>query len=82
MDLFLLLYRTCATIATCGQMMFTREAHVFNRAILKCKVRCHFPKPREVKRIKVHGWDARMATEGGRRVLMRRILKGRYVLSH
>ncbi|KAM7342022.1 mitochondrial ribosomal protein L34 [Cochliomyia hominivorax] len=77
-----ILQKTCSSLATYGQIMFTREAHIFNRAVLKCKVRCHFPKPREVKRIKVHGWDARMATEGGRRVLMRRILKGRYDLSH
>lgn len=74
--------RTCTTITTCGQLMFTRAAHPFNRAVLKPKVRCHFPKPREVKRINVHGWNTRMATEGGRRVLMRRILKGRYALSH
>ncbi|KAL9915631.1 39S ribosomal protein L34, mitochondrial [Glossina fuscipes] len=59
-----------------------REAHVFNRAILKPKVRCHFPKPREVKRINVHGWDKRMSTPEGRRVLMRRILKGRHNISH
>ncbi|XP_012161332.1 39S ribosomal protein L34, mitochondrial [Ceratitis capitata] len=59
-----------------------RNAHVFNRAILKPKVRCHFPKPREVKRINVHGWESRMSTPEGRRVLMRRILKGRHVLSH
>ncbi|XP_067633093.1 large ribosomal subunit protein bL34m [Eurosta solidaginis] len=64
------------------QLTLNRDAHVFNRAILKCKVRCHFPKPREVKRINVHGWDARMSTAEGRRVLMRRILKGRHVLSH
>ncbi|XP_023299369.2 39S ribosomal protein L34, mitochondrial [Lucilia cuprina] len=77
-----ILHKTCAALSNYGQMMFTREAHVFNRAVLKCKVRCHFPKPREVKRIKVHGWEARMSTEGGRRVLMRRILKGRYDLAH
>lgn len=69
-------------IQQCGQLMFAREAHAFDRGILKTKVRCHFPKPREVKRIKVHGWNARMSTPGGRRVLMRRILKGCYTLSH
>jgi len=62
--------------------MFSREAHVFNRAILKTKVRCHFPKPKEVKRVNVHGWEKRMSTPEGRRVLMRRILKGRHALSH
>ncbi|XP_061391158.1 large ribosomal subunit protein bL34m [Musca vetustissima] len=74
-----ILRRACNSV---GQMMITREAHAFNRDVLKTKVRCHFPKPREVKRINVHGWDVRMATEGGRRTLMRRILKGRYVLAH
>ncbi|XP_017467787.1 PREDICTED: 39S ribosomal protein L34, mitochondrial [Rhagoletis zephyria] len=64
------------------QSVIGREAHVFNRAILKSKVRCHFPKPREVKRINVHGWHQRMSTPEGRRVLMRRILKGRHILSH
>uniref|UniRef100_T1H6D9 Large ribosomal subunit protein bL34m n=1 Tax=Megaselia scalaris TaxID=36166 RepID=T1H6D9_MEGSC len=49
----------------------------FNRAILKNKVRTHFPKPREIKRINVHGWETRMSTVEGRRTLMRRILKGR-----
>ncbi|XP_053669812.1 39S ribosomal protein L34, mitochondrial [Anopheles nili] len=45
-------------------------------------IRNHFPRARETKRIRVHGWLKRMATPGGRRVLMRRILKGRHVLSH
>lgn len=63
-------------------LMLVREAHVFNRAILKPKVRCHFPKPRETKRINVHGWKTRMSTWGGRRVIMNRILKGRHCLSH
>ncbi|XP_011207245.1 39S ribosomal protein L34, mitochondrial [Bactrocera dorsalis] len=65
-----------------AQTIVSRDAHVFNRTILKTKLRCHFPKPREVKRINVHGWDKRMSTPEGRRVLMRRILKGRHVLSH
>lgn len=41
-----------------------------------------FPKPREVKRVTKFGWFARMKTPGGRAILMRRILKGRHVLSH
>lgn len=45
-------------------------------------VRCHFPRPNEIKRIKRHGWKTRLSTKDGRRILMRRILKNRYVLSH
>ncbi|ODN03549.1 39S ribosomal protein L34, mitochondrial [Orchesella cincta] len=41
-----------------------------------------FPRPRENKRINVCGFKKRMATPSGRRVLMRRILKGRHSLSH
>ena len=46
------------------------------------KVRCHFPRANEAKRVKTHGWNVRMSTEGGRKVLMNRILKGRHVLAH
>ncbi|KAH8314506.1 hypothetical protein KR059_010964 [Drosophila kikkawai] len=74
--------RTCLAVGNTAQTLLVREKHAFNRALLKPKVRCHFPKPKEVKRINVHGWDTRMSTPEGRRVLMRRILKGRHDLSH
>ena len=45
-------------------------------------VRCHFPRPDEVKRITRHGWKHRLSTKKGRKILMRRILKNRHVLSH
>uniref|UniRef100_A0A182N4T6 Large ribosomal subunit protein bL34m n=1 Tax=Anopheles dirus TaxID=7168 RepID=A0A182N4T6_9DIPT len=45
-------------------------------------IRNQFPRARETKRVRVHGWWKRLATLGGRRVLMRKILKGRHVLSH
>ncbi|XP_017838612.1 39S ribosomal protein L34, mitochondrial [Drosophila busckii] len=77
-----LIQRTCAAALNTAQTMCVRQKHAFNRDVLKTKVRCNFPKPREVKRINVHGWDTRMATPEGRRVLMRRILKGRYDVSH
>ncbi|XP_035902332.1 39S ribosomal protein L34, mitochondrial [Anopheles stephensi] len=45
-------------------------------------IRNQFPRARETKRVRVHGWWKRMSTAAGRRVLMRKILKGRHVLSH
>ncbi|XP_049836861.1 uncharacterized protein LOC126281725 [Schistocerca gregaria] len=49
---------------------------------IRCKVRNNFPRPKETKRIKIHGWRTRMSTLEGRKILMRRILKGKHVLSH
>lgn len=46
------------------------------------KTRNRFPRPSEVKRIRVHGWETRLSSASGRRIIMRRILKGRHVLSH
>ncbi|XP_037946055.1 39S ribosomal protein L34, mitochondrial-like [Teleopsis dalmanni] len=77
-----LLQRVSASAISTAQLLFTREAHVFNRAVIKAKVRTHFPKPREVKRINVHGWEQRMSTPGGRKIIMRRILLGKHCLSH
>jgi len=51
-------------------------------SFVRNKMRYHFPHPNETKRIKKHGWNARMATLGGRKIIMRRILKGKHVLSH
>lgn len=45
-------------------------------------IRCYFPRPSERKRIKRHGFWKRMSTRNGQIILMRRILKGRYVISH
>ncbi|XP_055642334.1 39S ribosomal protein L34, mitochondrial [Toxorhynchites rutilus septentrionalis] len=45
-------------------------------------IRNQFPRARETKRVRVHGWWKRMSTPEGRRTLMRRILRGRHVLSH
>lgn len=49
---------------------------------VRTNIRNHFPKPREVKRIGLHGYEKRIASRGGRLILMRRILRGRHVLSH
>lgn len=49
---------------------------------VRTNIRNHFPKPRETKRVLVHGWHKRMSTKGGRLIIMRRILKGKMVLSH
>lgn len=53
-----------------------------NLLSIRTNVRNHFPRPSEKKRVKKHGWKTRMSTLAGRRILMRRILKGRHVLSH
>ncbi|XP_043210169.1 39S ribosomal protein L34, mitochondrial-like isoform X2 [Amphibalanus amphitrite] len=49
---------------------------------LRTAMRVHFPRPREVKRLRTHGWKTRLQTPAGRRIIMRRLLKGRHVLSH
>ncbi|XP_018399199.1 PREDICTED: 39S ribosomal protein L34, mitochondrial [Cyphomyrmex costatus] len=46
------------------------------------RMRYHFPHANERKRIKKHGWLTRMSTPNGRKILQRRILKGKHVLSH
>ncbi|KAG7196351.1 hypothetical protein KM043_001331 [Ampulex compressa] len=48
----------------------------------RTKMRYHFPHPNERKRVKKFGWFARMATLSGRKIIMRRILKGKHVLTH
>lgn len=49
---------------------------------IRTNVRDHFPRPNEAKRIVKHGYHKRMSTANGRRIIMRRILRGRFVLSH
>ncbi|XP_031621172.1 39S ribosomal protein L34, mitochondrial [Contarinia nasturtii] len=49
---------------------------------VRTNIRNHFPKPRENKRLMLHGFHQRMKTRGGRLIIMRRILKGKHVLSH
>ncbi|KAL0124365.1 hypothetical protein PUN28_006294 [Cardiocondyla obscurior] len=54
----------------------------WNLIFTRNRMRYHFPHPNERKRIKKHGWLARLATPSGRKILQRRILKGKHVLSH
>ncbi|XP_044260324.1 39S ribosomal protein L34, mitochondrial [Tribolium madens] len=51
-------------------------------ASIRTIIRYHFPRPNERRRIVRHGWKKRMSTPAGRRILMNRILKGRWVYSH
>lgn len=44
--------------------------------------RDYMPRANEQKRLVTHGWLVRMMTPSGRRTIMRRILKGKHVLSH
>ncbi|KAL1502623.1 hypothetical protein ABEB36_007741 [Hypothenemus hampei] len=50
--------------------------------ITRTVIRNYFPRANERKRIVKHGFKTRMSTANGRRVLMNRILKGRFVYSH
>lgn len=69
----------CRTSDICNQLPGNGA---WGRTFVRTKVRCYFPRPCERKRIKRHGWKARLATAGGRRVIMHRILKGRHVITH
>ena len=42
----------------------------------------YIPSYSEVKRVRSYGWERRMSTEGGRKQIMRRILRGRDHLAH
>ncbi|KAH1011941.1 hypothetical protein HUJ04_001209 [Dendroctonus ponderosae] len=67
--------------------LVTREAAPLNpgglfNILSRSAIRVHFPRPSERKRVQRHGWKTRMSTADGRRTLMNRILKGRWVISH
>lgn len=49
---------------------------------VRTRVRYHFPRPSEYKRIKRSGWVCRITTPGGRKIIMRRLLKGCFKLTH
>ncbi|KAK9506168.1 hypothetical protein O3M35_008149 [Rhynocoris fuscipes] len=66
--------------ADCPMTLVKR--YPWNKHFRITNARCYFPRPNENMRIKKHGWNYRMSTEGGRKVLMNRILKGRHALSH
>ncbi|XP_031788729.1 50S ribosomal protein L34 [Nasonia vitripennis] len=55
---------------------------VWSLTAVRTRMRYHFPRPDERKRVVQHGYFARLATPNGRKILMRRILKGRHVLGH
>jgi len=46
------------------------------------KIRNNWKIPKEEKRVRFHGWKTRISTPGGRAVIMRRMLKGKWVLTH
>ncbi|KZC10957.1 39S ribosomal protein L34, mitochondrial [Dufourea novaeangliae] len=71
------LSQTCSSII--GSPTLTNQ---WSLTLSRTKMRYHFPRPNEYKRIKKHGWFTRMSTPAGRRILMRRILRGRHILSH
>jgi len=68
--------------STSASFLTPSTMYSWSTDLIRTKTRIHFPRPNEAKRIKRHGWWTKMATREGRRILQRRILKGRYVLSH
>ncbi|CAH1118381.1 unnamed protein product [Phaedon cochleariae] len=66
---------------TSGSASAVNPGGIFN-IFTRTVIRNHFPRPSERRRIKRHGWVTRMKIASGRRVLMNRILKGRFVYSH
>jgi len=48
----------------------------------RTKMRLFWVRPSETKRVRKHGWNTRLSTFGGRRIIMNRILRGRQVLTH
>ncbi|XP_032680231.1 39S ribosomal protein L34, mitochondrial [Odontomachus brunneus] len=63
-------------------MFNATSGNSWSLTFVRNKMRYHFPHPNERMRIKKHGWRTRMATPAGRKILMRRILKGKHCLSH
>ncbi|XP_066595694.1 large ribosomal subunit protein bL34m [Prorops nasuta] len=53
-----------------------------NLISIRNRMRYHFPHPSERKRIKRQGFWARMATPEGRRVIQRKLVKGKWILGH
>ncbi|XP_055678089.1 39S ribosomal protein L34, mitochondrial [Lutzomyia longipalpis] len=67
---------------TQNSLVAPKPGGLWSLVFSRTNIRNNFPRPSEVKRVKKLGLEARLATAGGRRVIMRRILKGRHVLSH
>lgn len=53
----------------------------WNSIAIRTKVRDHFPRAKETKRVLLHSYKKRMLTHGGRKIIMRNILKNRHVLA-
>lgn len=89
---FLFVYSRPATLALPSQSLFHTFAlaapvaatpgGAWGQISVRTKIRNYFPKPRETKRLRNHGFAKRMSTPEGRRVIWRRILKGKWVLAH
>ncbi|CAG9804046.1 unnamed protein product [Chironomus riparius] len=77
-----------STHVLCNTSLITSNAlaiepnTAWSKVFLRTNIRNNFPRAREGKRVKVHGWKTRLSTLNGKQILWRRILKGRHVLSH
>ncbi|CAO1415371.1 unnamed protein product [Diamesa tonsa] len=72
----------CNTSLITSNAIAMETPGAWNMIFSRTNIRNNFPRAKEGKRVKVHGFDKRVSTPNGRRVLMRRMLKGRHVLSH
>ncbi|CAL7946398.1 unnamed protein product [Xylocopa violacea] len=75
-------YQALPRLMSIGQASSSMIINPWSLTLSRSRSRYHFPHPNERRRIKRHGWETRMSTPNGRRILMRRIVKGKYILSH
>jgi len=71
-----------ASVASVAEASPATAVSPWNFQSLRTKgVRNYFPRPREVKRYKCHSWWYRLRTTNGKKLIMKRMLKGRHSLA-
>lgn len=72
----------CNTSLVTSNVIAMETNTAWNWILTRTNIRNNWPRPSEAKRVKKFGWKTRMATLEGRKIIMRRILKGRHTLTH